>query len=127
MSAKGKNLFGRVMTVTRTSTSVPPDIVELTAVFQLLGDCTRLRVVLHILERGECNVTSLCHDLALPQPTVSHHLGLLRDGGLVESRRQGKHIYYNVPHQRTNGRTQRGELYIKLAGRGIHLFSGSFD
>ncbi len=64
-------------------------------VFRLLSDKTRLSLLL-ILAKGERNVTSLCEELRLPQPTVSHHLGLLRTGGLLVSRRAGKQIYYQL-------------------------------
>lgn len=105
-----------------TSATAPADIIELTSIFQLLADPTRLRVILQILKRGECNVTALCRDLTLPQPTVSHHLGLLRGGRLVECRRQGKHIYYKVPHRRINKKNEH-ELCIELSRHGIHVFS----
>ena len=64
-------------------------------VFRLLSDKTRLSLLL-ILAKGERNVTSLCDEMRLPQPTVSHHLGLLRTGGLLASRRAGKQIYYQL-------------------------------
>ena len=67
--------------------------------FSLLGDPTRLRI-LQLLERdGELNVQALCAALGLPQPTVSHHLGLLRRAGVLRSRRDGKRIYYALDPQ----------------------------
>ena len=67
------------------------DLRPVAAAIQLLGDATRLRLLL-LLAGGEFNVTELCKRLGLPQPTVSHHLGLLRTAGMVEPRRQGKCI-----------------------------------
>ena len=72
-----------------------PHAGRLAEVFRLLSDKTRLSLLL-ILSRGERNVTSLCQELELPQPTVSHHLGLLRSGGLLVCRRSGKQIYYQL-------------------------------
>ncbi len=66
---------------------------ELTTLFRLLGDKTRLNIVL-LLAGGERNVTDLCSALALPQPTVSHHLGLLRMHSVIGNRRNGKQIFY---------------------------------
>lgn len=60
-----------------------------------LSDSTRLRL-LRVLQRGEHNVTDLCRELGLPQPTVSHHLGLLRSANLVANRRDGKQVYYSL-------------------------------
>src|ERR1700722_6591960 len=44
--------------------------------------------------RGERNVTSICQELKLPQPTVSHHLGLLRINNMIANRRKGKQVFY---------------------------------
>jgi ArsR family transcriptional regulator, zinc-responsive transcriptional repressor len=63
--------------------------------FKLLSDDTRLRI-LGMLSQGERNVTSLCRELRLPQPTVSHHLGLLRSQNLIVNRREGKQVFYGL-------------------------------
>ncbi|HWP41205.1 MAG TPA: metalloregulator ArsR/SmtB family transcription factor, partial [Tepidisphaeraceae bacterium] len=59
------------------SDATEQDLDQLTTVFRLLSDKTRLNILM-LLAGGEQNVTSLCERLKLPQPTVSHHLGLLR-------------------------------------------------
>jgi DNA-binding transcriptional ArsR family regulator len=71
------------------------DIVSMSRLFGLLGDPTRLRILL-LLCKGEMNVSALCNELGLPQPTVSHHLGLLRRGSLLQTRRAGKNIHYGL-------------------------------
>ena len=71
------------------------EVVALSRLFGLLGEPTRVRILL-LLCTGEHNVTRLCELLKLPQPTVSHHLGLLRRGGLLTSRRDGKSIHYGL-------------------------------
>jgi DNA-binding transcriptional ArsR family regulator len=71
------------------------DLDQLTDLFQLLSDKTRLKVLL-LLAEGEQNVTSLCRSLSLPQPTVSHHLGLLRIHNVISNRRNGKQVFYSL-------------------------------
>jgi DNA-binding transcriptional ArsR family regulator len=71
------------------------DLEQLTTVFRLLADRTRLNILMLLLE-GERNVTSLCEELKLPQPTVSHHLGLLRMHNLITNRRSGKQVFYSL-------------------------------
>ena len=61
--------------------------------FALLSDPTRLGI-LKMLSAGPKNVTALCKSLGLKQPTVSHHLGLLRMGRLVAGTRKGKSVVY---------------------------------
>ena len=48
------------------------------------------------LARGERNVSSLCEELRLPQPTVSHHLKKLVDAGLLEREQRGTWAYYSL-------------------------------
>src|SRR5688500_16347206 len=78
------------------------DLEQLTAVFRLLSDKTRLNILM-LLSEGERNVTSLCEALKLPQPTVSHHLGLLRMNNIIGNRRDGKQVFYTL-----NGRVDVG-------------------
>lgn len=68
--------------------------------FRLLADETRLQILYFLMQRSELNVRALCDLLAQSQPAVSHHLGLLREAGLLACRRDGKHNYYRlVPRQ----------------------------
>jgi DNA-binding transcriptional ArsR family regulator len=71
------------------------DLEQLTSVFRLLSDKTRLNILM-LLSEGERNVTSLCEALKLPQPTVSHHLGLLRMNNIIGNRRDGKQVFYTL-------------------------------
>jgi DNA-binding transcriptional ArsR family regulator len=71
------------------------DLEPLVALFRLLSDKTRLNILM-LLAGGERNVSSLCDELRLPQPTVSHHLGLLRMSNLITNRRDGKQVFYEL-------------------------------
>src|SRR3954449_561177 len=71
------------------------DLEPLAGLFKLLSDGTRLRILM-LLAKGERNVTSLCDELGLPQPTVSHHLGLLRMRQVIVNRRSGKQVFYGL-------------------------------
>ncbi len=67
----------------------------LAELFRILGDRTRLRILME-LQGGPRNVSALVRKLRMPQPTVSHHLSLLRRGELVVTRRSGKRIFYSL-------------------------------
>jgi DNA-binding transcriptional ArsR family regulator len=60
-----------------------------------VSDPTRLQVIL-ILADGEQHVGALCSQLSQSQPAVSHHLALLRHGGIIAPRRQGKNNFYSL-------------------------------
>src|SRR5207302_6269765 len=79
----------------RTVGATDQDLEQLTSLFRLLSDKTRLNI-LFLLSEGERNVTTLCEQLKLPQPTVSHHLGLLRMNNIISNRRTGKQVFYSL-------------------------------
>jgi DNA-binding transcriptional ArsR family regulator len=72
-----------------------PDGVALTSLFCQLSDGTRLRLLV-LLSDGERSVQELERATGLPQPSVSHHLGLLRAGKLVVATRRGKQVFYRL-------------------------------
>ena len=71
-------------------------ISDLTGVFKLLADKSRLKIVLALAQDSELHVTALCDLLDQSQPAVSHHLTLMRMGGLVSFVRVGKNNYYRL-------------------------------
>ena len=72
------------------------DAAELATVFKALGDPVRLRLLSMIASRegGETCVCELTPAFELSQPTISHHLKLLRQAGLIDGERRGTWVYY---------------------------------
>ena len=67
---------------------------RLAAQFKALGDPTRLAIVNCLAGEGE---TCVCDfDFGLSQPTISHHLRVLREAGLVEADRRGTWMHYRL-------------------------------
>ncbi|MEV4129257.1 metalloregulator ArsR/SmtB family transcription factor [Nocardia sp. NPDC049707] len=69
--------------------------------FKALSDPIRLRVLSAIAARagGEACVCDVSDGLDVTQPTISHHLKVLREAGLVTSERRASWVYYRVvPH-----------------------------
>ncbi len=64
-----------------------------------VGDPKRLRLLYLVAERPR-NVSELTEMLGVSQPTVSHHLRILRDRGLVEARKEGTAVYYSLSNPR---------------------------
>ncbi|MTD57987.1 ArsR/SmtB family transcription factor [Amycolatopsis pithecellobii] len=82
-------------------TSAPLDAgsaAELATVFKALGDPVRLRLLSMIASRqgGEVCVCEMTPAFELSQPTISHHLKLLRQAGLIDCERRGTWVYYWV-------------------------------
>src|SRR5689334_24456576 len=72
-----------------------PAIDQLESVLKALADKTRLRI-LALLGKNEVCVCHIHDSLGLPQPTVSRHLAYLRRSGLVDVRRDGVWMHYQV-------------------------------
>jgi ArsR family transcriptional regulator len=96
-----------VKTVATIATSCPPlsagpldqqEAQRLATALRVIADPARLRLLSLIQAQpdGEACVCHLTEPLGLSQPTVSHHLRVLRDAGLVERERRGSWAYYRV-------------------------------
>jgi ArsR family transcriptional regulator len=68
---------------------------EYIRVFRAFTDESRIRVLEFLLSGERCACT-LLHDLQISQPTLSHHMKILCDSGIVKSRRAGKWNYYSL-------------------------------
>ncbi|AUM19973.1 ArsR family transcriptional regulator [Rhodococcus ruber Chol-4] len=66
--------------------------------FKALGDPVRLRMLSLIAshEGGECCVCDISPSFDLSQPTISHHLKVLREAGLLDCERRGTWVHYRV-------------------------------
>ncbi|MBY4898621.1 metalloregulator ArsR/SmtB family transcription factor [Cupriavidus sp. AU9028] len=71
------------------------DVTILAETFRLLGDPSRLRIMLCCM-KGSSSVGDIAETLELSQSLVSHHLRLLRGARLVKGVRQAKQIFYEV-------------------------------
>ncbi|KAF0217743.1 MAG: ArsR family transcriptional [Geobacteraceae bacterium] len=66
-------------------------------VLKVLGHPIRLKIVAGLCSQ-ECNVKHIWECLGLPQATVSQHLALLKNKGIIEGKRDGVEVHYSVVH-----------------------------
>jgi SAM-dependent methyltransferase len=83
------------------------------ALFRLLGDDARLRV-LRLLDAERLNVSELTGILGIAQSGVSRHLGLLKDAGLVVEDREGGYSYYRIAPAVREGQNGFGPVWPLL-------------
>src|SRR5438128_6548553 len=88
-------------------------ISDAAALFRLLGDPTRLRL-LGVVARDRFNVTELTGILGLAQSGVSRHLGLLKDAGLIAEEREAGFTYYRIPAALRDSQNGFGPLWPLL-------------
>lgn len=72
----------------------PEAAQSLADIFKALADPTRVAIVSRLASGEQCCVCDFTETFELSQPTVSHHLRVLRDAGLVEAERRGTFAYY---------------------------------
>ena len=68
---------------------------ELVCIFKALGDENRIRI-LKMLYSGEKCACKLLEELNISQPTLSHHLKILCDVGIITGRKEGKWTHYSI-------------------------------
>lgn len=69
--------------------------MPLNRVFKALADPTR-RKILDLLRQGDMAAGEIAGHFDISKPSISHHLALLKQAGLVEDRRQGQNIVYEL-------------------------------
>lgn len=70
--------------------------VKVTALFKLLANDTRVRLLHHLVRTGEATVTDMAKTLGMKPQAVSNQLMRLSDTGMLASRRDGNNVYYRV-------------------------------
>lgn len=65
---------------------------------RLMSDPVRVRVFWLLSHREEC-VINISAMLGMTSPAISHHLRIMKDCGVIESRREGKEVYYQIAHR----------------------------
>lgn len=94
----GQGAAGACCPALTTAPLAEDQAIALAKAFKALGDPVRLRLLSMIASRegGEVCVCELTPAFDLSQPTISHHLKLLRQAGLIDCERRGTWVYYWV-------------------------------
>ena len=77
----------------------PGDGERVLPLLKVLSEPNRLSIYT-LLTQGECCVCDIEADVRLPQNLVSHHLGVLREAGLILSRKQGRWVHYSINREK---------------------------
>lgn len=72
---------------------------ETARIFKAFADENRI-AILEILKEGEKCGLEILEEMNISQSTISHHMKILCDSGITESRRDGKQIYYRISAER---------------------------
>jgi ArsR family transcriptional regulator, arsenate/arsenite/antimonite-responsive transcriptional repressor len=79
------------------STTKLQDIKSVEKISKALGDPHRLNILQHITKKGGCAQCAEIHDIIdLAQPSISHHMKILIEAGLIEAEKEGRHFKYTL-------------------------------
>ncbi|OFW57667.1 MAG: hypothetical protein A2V52_04385 [Actinobacteria bacterium RBG_19FT_COMBO_54_7] len=92
--------------------AVSKEVIALAEALRILGDVNRLRIMC-LLFQGEKCVCEVEEGLAISQPLASHHLGILREAGLVEVRKEATSSYYSLVFEAVSA---LNEDFMKILG-----------
>jgi ArsR family transcriptional regulator len=88
------------------------DMIALADMLKILSDVNRLRIIC-LLSSGEKCVCEIEEGLGISQPLASHHLGILREAGLVEVRKEATSSYYSLVSE---GMQNLNDDFMKILG-----------
>jgi Predicted transcriptional regulators len=72
------------------------DIQKITHLLSALGEPARLEIIQQLAQQEQMNVGDLASKFRLSRPTISHHLKILKDAGVVQAEKRGQETYYWV-------------------------------
>lgn len=71
-------------------------INEYSEILKALGHPVRLKIVCGLVKKETCNVGTIVEKLSIPQPTISQHLNILKNAGIVTGYRKGTQVCYKI-------------------------------
>ena len=87
------------------------EITKLANMFSVLGDPTRLKIVLCLMEK-EASVTEIVNALGLTQSAVSHQLRILKDAHVLKSEKNGKMVIYSLNDSHVKEIIETGRIHM---------------
>lgn len=73
---------------------------ETSELLKAIAHPVRLCIIKGLLQKGKCNVSYMQNCLDIPQPTVSRHLQMLKNAGIIKGERNGLEINYTVSNEK---------------------------
>lgn len=72
---------------------------KISEIFKALAHPIRLKIVCGLIKKEECNVSIMVEKLEIPQPTVSQHLNILKNAGVITGYKKGTQVCYKVTNE----------------------------
>lgn len=99
------------------------DVKKTAVIFKAFCDENRVKI-LQMLQSGEKCACKLLDEMNITQPTLSHHMKILCDSGIVEGRKEGKWMYYSISGAGVETARQYFDILTNAANLENNLCSG---
>jgi ArsR family transcriptional regulator len=87
---------------------------EFLRIAKALADARRFSILERIADQGDCACQHLCEAIPVSQPTMSHHLRVLTEVGLIEPRRDGMYAHYRIRAEVVRAYVTSLELRLRI-------------
>jgi DNA-binding transcriptional ArsR family regulator len=77
----------------------PESLEKAASMLKAIAHPMRIAIIGYLEDGKKLSVTEIQKQLGIEQSTASHHLGILKDKGVLNSRREGKNTYYSLKHE----------------------------
>lgn len=95
-----------------TTEMISPQIIsDISALFKILGDPTRVKIV-WALEQHELCVCDIASVLNMTKSATSHQLALLRNNNIVKTRREGKQVFYSLDDEHVTSIIEMAKTHV---------------
>lgn len=90
-----------------TEIELTKDLARRARLLELAGNPTRIRILCVLYEQGEVCVSDIASSLNMSIASISHHLQMMKDNGLVEDKRMGNNICYKPVKSELNNKLKK--------------------
>lgn len=81
-------------------------------IFKALAHPIRLKIVCGLMKKDECNVSIMVEKLGIAQPTVSQHLNILKNAGVITGYKKGTQVCYRVTDEKVKKIVESMEINL---------------
>ena len=106
------HVHGQVVEEVRRHIPNEDVLYDLTELFRIFGDSTRVRILYALFEAEMC-VCDIAELLGMTQSAISHQLKILKQSKLVKSRREGKSVFYSLADEHVRTIIAQGREHIE--------------
>lgn len=88
-------------------------LIELSELFKVFGDSTRVKILFLLFQKGDCSVKIISEALRVTQSATSHQLRILKNARLVKNVREGQSLIYSLSDSHVVSILNQGREHVE--------------